>query len=398
MDAEVGVKSKLVVYGNTPRLIDTAKLLGHEIIQFVLPEDALNFTWAPQVTTIITDYTLSDDHLSILQALRLNTEFSGVVSLAEFGLLPAAKAAELFKLRGATVEAVKLSRDKYLMREYLQSQMEEVIGFAKVQGSNELIEFGKKYGYPFILKPISGVASEGVHIIEEVDDLCEVCFNGREYLAEQWIDGMELSVDCFGSGGELYCLGVNEEVKRNSPHGNKLVEMQHVFPARIKEVVRLRTIKRCKEILMKLGLNDGPSHTEFKVKGEEIALIETHSRFGGDYIYELYERTTGVNPIREYLKWAVGNTVRFKEEFTGSASIHFLEAIPGVITDIIGLEYFRSHKNVARIEMPLTVGSTVKTIEESPDRIGYVVVTGSSNSESAEIASHVASSISIVTV
>jgi len=105
-------------------------------------------------------------------------------------------------------------------------------------------ELKQTFGVPFIIKPANSGSSIGVHKIRQASDfsagIADVFRHDRKLIVEEFIDGSEL---------ELYCLGVNGDVKttiiRETVIGtefysyeDKYIDERHVskyIPARISE-------------------------------------------------------------------------------------------------------------------------------------------------------------------
>ncbi|WP_217578807.1 ATP-grasp domain-containing protein [Mesorhizobium sp. GbtcB19] len=387
----------LVVFGNAPVLVDIARSLGFSLVQFVAPSEASDFRYRDAHLVSITDYVHNLEFIDILRTVAANNRISGVVSFSEYGLVPAALAAKEFGLRYAPVAAVEISRNKAAMRKLLKAKLGHDIRFLEVTSREEAKAFLVELGGEAIAKPTGGVASEGVRAIRSPSDLDAIADASFPMLMEEIVEGIELSLDFLGTGDELISLGVNEEVNGGAGCLNPYVELQHVYPARISPHQRDTAIAFVRKTLQAIGLDYGPSHTEVLLTKQGPVLIETHSRFGGDYLTELFERSTGCSLLEKYVRWAAGEAVQIETEPKRAASIKYFAASPGIVKDIQGTLRFRSHANVVRIELPLEKGSTVKPVRSSFDRQGYVLVCAPSNVEAAEIATRIAETISIET-
>ncbi|RWC33525.1 MAG: ATP-grasp domain-containing protein [Mesorhizobium sp.] len=387
----------LVVFGNAPVLIDIIRSLGFSLVQLLPPSEGRDFCYQDAHMVFITDYVNSMEFLGILKCIAKDTPLSGVLSFSEYGLLPAALTAEEFGLRYAPVSAVNISRNKAEMRNLLKEKLGHGIRFSQVTNRDEAKAFLADVGGAAIVKPIGGFASEGVRAIRDQADLDTLSSAAFPVLMEEIVEGIELSLDFIGTDDGLIPLGVNEEVNGGVRYHNPYVEAQHVYPARISAEVRDEAIEFVRQTLKAIGLDYGPSHTEVLMTKTGPVLIETHSRFAGDFITELFERSTGCNLLENYVRWAAGETIQIDASPKRAASIHYFTASPGIVKNIKGSFRFRSHPNVIRIDLPLEIGSVVKQVGSSFDRYGYILVSASTNVEAAEIAQQIVGSITIET-
>ncbi|WP_162198087.1 ATP-grasp domain-containing protein [Paracoccus sp. S4493] len=378
-------------------MVDKVRSLGFRVAQFLPPVDAPDFTYQTSYSVYITDYENEDSYLHVVASLAEKQDIVGVVSLSEAGMLPASRSAERLGLRFAAVDQVVVSRDKYMMREKLRSELGHSIKYTRAYNNDDVHRFIEVAGYPVIAKPIDGVASENVQAIRTPEDLAKLSPSCWPVLLEEMIDGIEISVDFLGVDGELHYLGINEEIKRCADLDNEFVEGQHVFPARITEHEGAKAVAYVQECLRALGLTNGPSHTELKLTAGEPVIIETHCRFGGDNITELCSRSRGIDLLSEYVFWATGSVPSVEAQRHLGASICYFDCPPGVITDIIGIHDAKSNPDVVRVEMNKKVGDFIGPIRHSPDRPGYLIVTAETGSRAAEIAKRVASMVQIKT-
>lgn len=190
----------------------------------------------------------------------------------------------------ATVAAVN---DKLVMRERLIRAGVDLTPAAVAEGIAELANFGRQHGYPMILKPAGGTASSGIAQINEAGDIpgafrkvCAAWPTGR-LLVEAWLPGEEFSVECFSSRGIHKIVGLTRKFKDQIT----FVETGHQIPAGLSKTDAERLAVFVCRCLTALGVRDGPTHSEVMIHGDDIHLIETHLRMGGDYIPELLAST-----------------------------------------------------------------------------------------------------------
>lgn len=137
---------------------------------------------------------------------------------------------------------------------------------------------------------------------------------------------------------------------------------------------RARVEEAVGQLLDALGLTDGPSHTEVKVDGDRVIVIETHNRLGGDGIADLVRLTTGIDWRVAALGWAVGAGVPRGQAAAATAATVFFTAPPGTVTAVAPPPSL-AHGTIVEWEVTVEPGDPVRPLRSSTDRLGTAVVT-----------------------
>lgn len=294
---------------------------------------------------------------------------AAVVSLTEPGLEPAAMAAARLGVAGVAPRVVRRTRDKYVMRCVLERAAPHLNpDFARGDDATA-VEALFAGGARVVAKPVDGVGSRGIAVLDRVHDLPP----GRRdagTLLERFVGGREYSVETLSRGGTHTVIGI---VQKGTAEG--FVEVSHLMPPPDLDAYHRSAIERAVgELLDALGLTDGPSHTEVKVEGDKVVVIETHNRLGGDGIADLVRLTTGTDWRRAALGWVVGEAPRTGVSAARAAATVFLTAEPGRVTGIAPRPLLR-HGVITTWEVTVAPGDVVRPLRSSDDRLGMAVVT-----------------------
>src|SRR5215217_8362027 len=122
--------------------------------------------------------------------------------------------------------------------------------------------------------------------------------------------------------GRHEILAVTGKLTTGEP---EFVELGHWQPAELALDRREAVVSRTIEILDAIGHRIGPSHTEVMVNGLDVGVIETHTRFGGDQIWELTQLTTGRHFATETIFALLGQTAPEPGERHGAAAMRKLD-------------------------------------------------------------------------
>jgi biotin carboxylase len=232
-------------------------------------------------------------------------------------------------------------------------------------------------GWPIIIKPLDGVGSRGVELVASEEQLSGINWSTGPYLAEQYITGQVVSVDAFSFNGEHKLYAINEEFPLGShgPKGsNPLIHRAHMIPANISDQALGHLNTLLPKVLDALDLKDGSSHTEFIIGADDVWLVECHTRVGGAFIPEMYQRCTGVDLLTLALAWPLGLV---KEppipQWTHGACFQIFHPEPGKVEKITGLESCVDLPNIALVDLKIKPGDVIPPLSGASDNVGYVI-------------------------
>ncbi|QGV80447.1 ATP-grasp domain-containing protein [Streptomyces ficellus] len=209
---------------------------------------------------------------------------------------------------------VRLVQDKHAMRERLRETGVEDTAAGRAYDEADLLAFGEKAGYPFIVKPTAGTASFGVTLVHSPAEAAAAYrtaagdFPGIArlgVLAEQYHEGPQYSVEAFSEAAEHVVVAVTR--KYSDP--KNMVELGHVLPAPLDADAQEAIGGHVRRVLDALGVEFGPTHTEVVLTADGPRVIETHLRVGGDEIFNLVKDAVGVDMIDFQARQAYGDKV-----------------------------------------------------------------------------------------
>lgn len=233
---------------------------------------------------------------------------SGVVSTTELTIPIAAYLAEKLNLNGISYDDAQNITNKYRNRICTENIPNlHHPRFALVSSKQDILDL--KFKLPFILKPNNLGGKRGISVVKTISELESaikytfVGTNSGTCLIEEYLDGgIEYSVESLTYHGTSYIIQITEKISSGPPH---CVELGHSQPACISKVLKKKIIETISEALEKIGVTNGPCHTEIKIIKDEIYLIEFNARPGGDHIaWPLVDLSTGFHYIQAAIKIA----------------------------------------------------------------------------------------------
>ena len=335
---------------------------------------------------------------SLAEVLRTIHEESPVAALAcflESVILAAAVAADALGIPSNPVAAVRTARNKALTHQALERHGVPQQPWRLCRSLEEIVEFRTSLaGAPIVVKPVTGAGSAGVRLIRNDADLLAAweSIEGLKWwalldnpehavIAEAVLSGTEFSVEAMSVDGHHEIVAITGKLTTGEP---EFVELGHWQPAELRLQQRDAIVNRTMEVLDAIGHRTGPSHTEVMVDGLNVGLIETHTRFGGDQIWELTQLTTGRHLATETIFALLGRCAPEPGDRHGAAAMRKLDwAHPDHID---GIERW---DGVLRVSRPSRHRpEDVTSFADSSDLNGYVLTVGDDVREVWKLAEH----------
>jgi biotin carboxylase len=336
----------------------------------------------------------------------------GVATLTEPALETAGRVNDLLGLPGNGYHVTRLLRDKVAMRQRQAEAGAGPVAAEAVCDRRCLASFGEAHGYPFIVKPADGTASMGVLRVDGPENL-EQAWRHMErvrgeplhadaigtvradtFIAEEYLDGPEYSVEAFTFRGRHVVLAITE--KSVLPN---FVEVGHAVPARLDGPAASEVSDAIRTFLDCVGVREGPTHTEIRLTASGPRVVESHTRPGGDRIIELVETAVGVDLERYTVGWPLGLVPEIVESPVpmGAAATRFIVAEPGVVERIEGVAAVRAQPDVVLVEVDVAPGDYVRAPAWSWDRPGQVVAAAATTEAAIARCEELVDQIRIVT-
>ena len=319
-------KKKIVIIGANSfqnPLILKAKALGYETHVFAWKDGSIGERTADYF------YPVSIiERETILEQCR-EIQPDAVASIgSDLAMLTVNYVAEKLGLPGNSMECTEISTNKYAMRKAFQKAGVPVPGFREADQTTKP-EALTDLKLPVIVKPTDRSGSRGITKVTEWEQLADALQASvensfeKKAIIEEYLNGPEYSCECISFRGTHHFLAVTKKYTTGEPH---FIETGHLEPAPLSEEQREAIKKAVFAGLDALKVENGASHTEFKLEGNEVRIIEIGARMGGDCIgSDLVELSTGYDFVRMVIEVASGRRPtleRVREPKT--AYIHFI--------------------------------------------------------------------------
>jgi cysteine synthase A len=163
------------------------------------------------------------------------------------------------------------------------------------------------------------------------------------------------------------------------------VETRHVFPAEVPAEVAAEIERTVRAALAVVGFRHGASHTEVRLAGGEVMVIEINGRLAGGMIPELVRLATGVDLVDQQIRAACGLATEPARQPTESAGIQFVIASDtGTLDRFEGAEEAGRLAGVETVALTAGAGTLIRPAQDAYDRLGYVIARGARPADVAE--------------
>jgi len=336
---------------------------------------------------------------------------AAILPMTEYSTPFAARLAERYGLPTASLGAAQVLRNKAQLRGVAAAAGIRNPEMSPVSGPADVLDFMKAHPGSIVLKPSNRQGSVGTLVIHdqaEVEQAWTTAIDQAEptltpdrgmelsMLAERFISGPEYSVEMLVHAGQP--LFFNVTAKKLYP-GGRPVEIAHTIPADIDGKLRALLGDETVRVIDAVGFVDGMVHCEWIVSDGDPYLVECAGRCAGDGIIDMIERAYPVKLNQAYLDIMSGEpvSVELPEQAKGGSSIRFVDAEPGIVVEVTGLEAAQGAPGVFYANVYAEPGEEFFGARSSLERPGFAAATGDSPAEATRLAAEAAALIRIET-
>jgi hypothetical protein len=216
--------------------------------------------------------------------------------------VPLAEARARLGLPGMKPEVALNFRDKNKMKDRLREAGLPVARHKLVTKVDEARQFAADVGYPVVVKPPLGVASQTTYRVEREDELFGAVSSASAaargpVVLEVWLTGTEHSFDAFVQAGQVRYHSISRyEPSCLTAMQNPWIQWNVILPREVDSPAYDDIAKAGARALAALGLEDGMCHLEwFRRPDGTLAISEVGARPPGAQITTMISRAHDVD-------------------------------------------------------------------------------------------------------
>jgi len=356
-----------------------------------------------------------DDIIAAARAWHEVEHFDGVLSFSESAVVAVATVAEALGLPGVGVEAARTSRNKFLMRQAHERAGVPRPQFRLVPDLAAALAAAGEIGYPVILKPTLGAASNFVFRLNDPDELRlrfgqalegmqgmswftmepeGVDIGPHSLLIESYLEGPEFLTEALAWDDEVYLGSI---VDRVTVEGDTFDDDVHHAPTALSPDQIAAVHRVIADAAHAQGIRRSVMHAEVRFHHGVPHILEIAVRPGGGGLDYFARISAGYSPISVMMDVARG--VRPDVHHYRPTGVHTagtcLISGPGRVEEIHVPPEVASSDRVFFLKITAKPGDVVKRPPYGNNILGFLCTTGTSFDDAMQAAYQLAAQIDV---
>lgn len=373
---------KLMVLGASfpqAQLLKAAKELGYQTIVCSIPGDYPGFALADEIA-----YADISDPEAVLEAAKKFGAAGIATCCLDTGVRALGYACERLGFPGLSEQAAIRSADKWQMKNAFMDAGVNTALCYRITDDSSLEDALKTLTLPVVVKAVDLQGSKGVYICRTAQAARE-CFSLAMSLTrqdfcivEEYIEGNELGSQAFVYQGEIVFV---------LPHGDNTymsktaVPIGHYVPIDAPQSVIDSAVAESEKAIRALGLDNCAVNIDLIEKDGKVYVIELTGRAGATCLPELVSIYYGLDYYKMIAAMAMGDDplaiFRAREgKNVANASRMLLSEQSGIVKRIENPVVMDEH--IYDLSLIIQEGDAINKFTNAKDRIGQVIVSGSS--------------------
>lgn len=384
------------IYAQVP-LIEAAKRLGYHAVAASIPGDYPGFAAADECCYV----DITDPEAVAEEASRLQVD--GVTTCGmDTGIVAMGRACDKLGLCGISQQAAAAASNKYMSKKAFVEAGVRCADYRVVKNEADLESVLDSLGLPAAVKAVDLMGSRGIYRCNTREEahaaFVKVMEETRqEYcLVEEFIDGLLFGADGMFSEGKLvFLLPFGTEAYMG---GQVATPVGHWAPFEYQDM-----LEEIRALVTKagnaLGIQNGPFNCDLMLRDGRVYLIEINGRPGATCIPEIISNYYGCNYYEVICRQAAGEDVSGFFRLDGRVPFASISHIIGSDRNGI-LREIRNNNEMADDICDLTfgvkTGERVSRYQNGRDRLGQVIIKGSTLEECRRRMAEVMDNIELV--
>jgi biotin carboxylase len=283
-------------------------------------------------------------------------------------------------LPGIRADVASRFTNKLTMRTQLEPADVPMPRYRAVSSASAAVDAAAWTGLPAIVKPLRAQSSIGVTLVSEPDQVAAAYETARgvgvgdQVLIEEFVDGLEVTVEAISIDGTCTVLAMSE--KAHYTH-RPCVARLLAYPPRLANDVIGRLRATAKRVVEYLGLENGLSHAEYRIRSGIPYLVEVAARGGGSGIASLIvPHVSGLDTYGLVIRRLLGGKVTLPAPSEKAAILEFFDFAPGKVSAVEGIAECLDAGLAKELEVPYSAGDVVHPATDDRNRPGYFIALG----------------------
>lgn len=287
---EISSKEKVIIVGSGPISIGQGVEFDYCSVHSVLGLQELGYEAIlinNNPETVSTDFDISDklyfEPITIEDVMNIIDIEKPIGVVLQFGGQTAIKLAKELdeygvKIIGTDYSGIHFAEDRNEFNKLLDEiVIKRPIG-ETVDNLDEAVIMAERLGYPLLIRPSYVIGGEGMMVVYSEKGL-KAHFNNladtKATLLDQYIEGIELEVDCITDGYDVLIPGIMEHLEKAGVHSGDSIS---IYPTQnVPQIIVEEILQSTKEICRKLNAK-GMVNIQYILNDNKLYVIEVNPR------------------------------------------------------------------------------------------------------------------------
>ena len=373
---------KLMILGGSRYILPVIDA-AHKLGIYVITADYLPDNIAHKYSDEYVNVSIIDKEAVLFEAKQ--RKIDGIMSFAcDPGVVTCAFVAEQLHLPSVgSYESVSILQNKGRFRKFLTDNGFNVPVSKSFKNIDDALSSSDIFNWPVIVKPTDSAGSKGVSKVDDKNHLKEAILKALtyshcgEFIIEDFLEqkGFSSDSDCFSVNGKMVFYSFSSQ-RFDKECENPYAPSAYSWPSSISERQQDELKKEIQRLITLLKLKTSIYNIETRecINGKAY-IMELTPRGGGNRLAEMVKIATGVDMIKEYVKFCVGislDSIEQKPYKTNIAEIILHSKKRGIFKELLLGESIK--RNVLEVDLWVKQGARVGGFSGANEAIGTLVL------------------------
>lgn len=250
-------------------------------------------------------------------------------------------------------------------------------------------EYLQRFNLPLIVKPVDSTGSQGVYKVSDSNQfdrfflLAQKASQSRKVIIEEYIEGIELGIDCFVSESMPFLLTVRRKLKNKAT--NQQLTLGSIHPYRLSSDDSNVVKNSILSIITAFNLENTPLLVQGVLANGRFYILEIAARVGGGMNYENVKKSCGFDLIDATINSYLGRktSINIIPENRIRGVIH-LYVYGGVFHKVIGAKRLLEDETIDSIKVLKEKGEVFNDQLTSKSKIAKVLLSAENEEKMVE--------------
>jgi biotin carboxylase len=315
------------------------------------------------------------NHEAVLEIVK-KEKINGIVCPGTDFSYTAAYVAEKLGLPGISPAVALMCQNKYEQRQVLKKAGFFVPNYVLIRG-NDFYKLDQLQ-LPIVIKPVDSMAARGIRVthnyIETYSAIDEAMkfSRTRQVIAEEFVEGMEFSIDALVFNNEVFIVGFADRHFMLYPY---FIENGHTVPSILNWEAKYYICETFKNAVKSLGITMGAAKGDIKLTSKGIMIGEIAARISGGFLSGwTYPYSSGIYPHENLIRLHLGEPpITWTEESLGFSAERVLLSIPGKLKEVVNLKQTSNYPGIKLIHLHVKPGEELHFPYNNTQRCGSII-------------------------